>query len=109
MKHLVSGLALAAAISAVIGCADDRWGYSRMYYATGATYNAYYDNFYGPIYDGYWSGGTFNFRSAADRPFQQDTAGHFRKDPYQGFGLIHGDMHPGIPSGALPPGPPPQQ
>jgi hypothetical protein len=98
VKNLLSGLALGTAITAVSGCANRP-----------SSYQAYYDNSYGQIYDGYWTGDSFNFRTTQDQPFQNDTAGHFRKDPTQGFGEVKGKLHPGVPAaapGSAPPTPP---
>jgi hypothetical protein len=110
MKRLILGLTFAAAMAGVSGCAGGPFGGGNKMYSAGGVYDAYYDNYYGKIYDGYWSGGTFNYRTAADRPFQQDLGGHFRQDAASGFDQIHGDMHPGapgVPAGAVTQ--PPQQ
>ena len=101
MKRLVAALFLAAAAAALAGCyigpvqGDIHAG---PMYSTGATYHAYYDNYYGQIYDGYWADDTFHYRTAPNHYFQQDTGGHFRQDPTQGFQEIQGQMFPDMPS-----------
>jgi hypothetical protein len=100
MKHIISALSLAAGIAALAGCAVGPVSVgekSSPMYAAGSAYDAYYDNYYGPIYDGYWSDSGFNFRTAADQQYQQDTAGHFRRQATPGFQQIHGEVHPQAP------------
>jgi hypothetical protein len=63
---------------------------------------AYYDDFYGPYYDGYWGGGGIYYYSpGAGRPFVRDEGHHFRRDPHEGFHGVHGrggpHAHPGRP------------
>jgi hypothetical protein len=103
MKRLMAGVTLAAAMVAVSGCASGPFGggTSSPMYAAGGQYHAYYDNFYGNIYDGYWSGDNFNFRTSPNAPFQLDSAGHFRKDSADGYKEIKGEMHPGAPAGSV--------
>ena len=56
-------------------------------------YDGYYDGFYGPIYDGYWRGGSFWWRDRDDHPFRRDDAGHFRREAKEGFNHITGVRH----------------
>jgi len=54
-------------------------------------YDAYYDDAYGPFYDGYWGGdGAFYYRGGAGRPFFRDGGGHFHHGPSAGFHGVHG-------------------
>ncbi len=49
-------------------------------------YDAFYDDVYGPFYDGYWGGdGAFYYRGGAGRPYARDGGGHFRHGPASGF------------------------
>jgi hypothetical protein len=49
-------------------------------------YDAYYDDAYGPFYDGYWGGdGGFYYRRRAGAPFVRDGGGHFNHAPAAGF------------------------
>jgi len=69
-------LAVAAAALAVSGCAQDM-GYGP--YFGGDT--AYYDDFYGPFYNGYWgSGDVFYYSTGRGRPYIRDEGHHFRHD-----------------------------
>jgi hypothetical protein len=81
---LIAGLALA-------GCATDGYGY-------GGGYSAYYDDAYGPFYDGYWGhDGAFWYM---DGPrgrghWHRDEGQHFRRGPAPGanFHGVHGGNH----------------
>jgi hypothetical protein len=97
MKRLVSALTVVAGIAALGACSEGPVTFDERaspQYAAGGPYDAYYDNAYGPIYDGYWSGDTFNYRTAPDQGYQADTGSHFRKGPAPGFQQIHGETHP---------------
>jgi hypothetical protein len=54
-----------------------------------ADYDAYYDGFYGPAFDGYWAGGAFYYRRDPDHPYVRDLGGHFRLGPAPGFHGMH--------------------
>lgn len=106
MKHLISALAVAAGIAALAGCGhDENAQHTSPMYSAGGAVDVYYDNNYGPIYDGYWSGETFHFRTGADQAFQADTGGHIRKSPAPGFSEVRVEQHPAAPGA---PGQPPQ-
>jgi hypothetical protein len=110
MNRLVIAAPLAAGIIALGACANGGlFGSGTPQYTAGGTYEAYYDGAYGQIYDGYWTGGTFNFRTAPNQKFQHDVKGHFRRDAASGFTLIQGEMHPGLPTGSPPSVTQPQQ
>jgi hypothetical protein len=83
-------LAVAAAL-AVSGCAENM-GY-------GPTFGgdmAYYDNAYGPFYNGYWGrDGSFYYSGGRGRPYQRDEGGHFRHDTPDGGGFQGVRTHPG--------------
>jgi hypothetical protein len=95
-KHLLLALAALPAL-ALSGCAA---GYGGGVYAGGPfAYDGYYDDAYGPIYDGYWGGdGFFYYRGGAhERGFHRGDAAHFRRDA-GGNGHFHpmqGTMTPG--------------
>lgn len=81
-------LIVAAALS-LSGCAA---GYGSVGYAGGPyAYDGFYDDYYGPIYDGYWGGdGFFYYRGGAhERAFRRGDAAHFRRDAGPG-----GHFHP---------------
>jgi hypothetical protein len=73
------------------------------YGVASVNYDAYYDGFYGPAFDGYWAGGVFYYRHDANHPYVRDDAGHFRRAPAPGFNGVHvhggGDGHPGANAG----------
>lgn len=113
MNRLIAALCLATGIAAVTGCAggEQQRDHTSPMYSQGASYDAYYDNHYGPIYDGYWSGGNggvFNYRTDPSQPFQQDTGGHFRTDPAPGYSEIRGQTQAPAPGGASSKSQPPQ-
>jgi hypothetical protein len=105
MKRIISTLPLAAGAAGIValaGCASNsawpwNWGNNNNHPArqySSITYTVYYDNAYGPIFDGYWaSDGNFYFRNSGNEGFRKDTGGHFRRNAATGFNVIHGDMH----------------
>ncbi len=72
MKKL---LLSAGAFVLLAGCAGPR------YVGGGFGYDGYYDDHYGPIYDGYWGDGdVFYYRAHPHGRYIRDTGGHFRHD-----------------------------
>ena len=67
------------------------YGYGARYGAPIA-YDGFYDNYYGPIYDGYWGGGgAFYYRSHERGRWIRDRGNHFRQAPGgPGFNAFHG-------------------
>jgi len=52
--------------------------------------DGYYDDFYGPFYDGYWGDGdVFHYRTARDGDFRRDDAHHFTRTAGNGFHNFH--------------------
>lgn len=91
----IAGLA-AAGLSA---CADGHYsgaprGSGVAYYEHGPVgFDGYYDDSYGPFYDGYWGDGGFYYSTGEGRPYQLDRANHFRHDAAGGFHGVHGGVH----------------
>jgi hypothetical protein len=57
-------------------------------------YDAYYDGFYGPIYDGYWGDdGVFIYQTSEGGHWVRGDATHFRREAANGFNHIHGTTH----------------
>ena len=57
-------------------------------------YDAYYDGYYGPIYDGYWGDdGVFIYQTSEGAGWRRADATHFRHDTASGFNHIHGTAH----------------
>lgn len=83
MKPALIALAAALALS---GCAT-YGGYDA------GGFNAYYDDAYGPFYDGYWRGDVFFYSPGRGRPFIRDEAHHFHRAPGAGFHGVHGHRH----------------
>ncbi len=73
MKRLIPAVGLLVALA---GCAD---GY--IVGGGGMRYYGYYDDFYGPFYDGYWGDdGVFFYRTDRHGTYVRDGAHHFRHD-----------------------------
>ena len=94
----LAGVALALPLA---GCVSD--GYYEGPVGPGPiAYDGYYDDYYGPIYDGYWDGGgAFYYRTSEHGHWRHDAAGHFRQDmgsgPMSGghaFHPMHGSFNP---------------
>jgi hypothetical protein len=68
-------------------------------YVGAVSFDGYYDDAYGPFYDGYWGpGGYFYYSDARGHPFRRDEAGHFRHEAGPGFHPVHGLGHMGAPA-----------
>ena len=80
MRKALFALAATLALSA---CAE---GPGFGYYG-GET--AFYDDAYGPFYDGYWSGDTFFYSTGRGHAFVRDSGHHFRHDEATGFHGVH--------------------
>ena len=53
--------------------------------------NAFYDDFYGPFYDGYWTiSGNYFFTTGPARPYVRDDGRHFSKVMASGFRPVEG-------------------
>jgi len=91
-RKIFAPLMGAAAVALLLaGCAD-MGGYGhRNYAAMSIDYDGYYDNYYGPINDGYWgSDGVFWYSNARGHGYQRDDAHHVRRDSATGFSTLHG-------------------
>ena len=85
MKRTMLILCVSLAPLALAAC-DDGYGYGGVYSGGSIAYDGYYDDYYGPVYDGYWGNdGYFYYRRGAqDRHFRRGDAHHFRRDPGDG-------------------------
>ena len=97
---LMKTLALCALGSTLLlgGCAyDEGYHHHHDYVSVDADYDGYYDDFYGPVADGYWGEDNFfYYTDAPGHPYRRDTDHHFRHDNGgNGFHTIHGH-HIGI-------------
>src|ERR1700722_18221549 len=91
MKRLIPLIGMASALALVAGCADtgygDKYGYRHSDGAYGADYGppavgfeAFYDDSYGPFFDGYWANDGFYYRSSNQEAYHRDTGGPFRRE-----------------------------
>lgn len=66
----------------------DGYGYGYGPYSGGSTviwHDAYYDNFYGPVFGGYWDlDGFFWYQTRLNGPYLRDHGRHFRRDYWGG-------------------------
>lgn len=76
MKQLLLIASFATALSA---CATDG------YYGGGGLGVAYYDNAYGPYYDGYWQRDRYYYRTHRHGRYLRDDGHHFLRDRAEGF------------------------
>ena len=94
MKRSLFGICLAALVLPLAACATDGdYGPGRG----PLPWYAWYDGFYGPVYDGYWgTDGFFYYRlGAAERAWRRGAREHFRREqvPLQGnFHRFEGTM-----------------
>lgn len=91
-------LATGVAAFLLCGCAEGPGYGVAGFYGSGPgdyAYNGYYDDYYGPIYDGYWRGDSFYWRDREGGPMRHDTGQHFRHDAAPGFHHVAGAFHGG--------------
>ena len=90
MNRVAVGLAGLAAIVLTVGSAHaspGAIGPSRMIVGQ----DAWYDDHYGPFYNGYWTAaGEFYFSTGPGRPFARDDGRHFRRVTAAGFRPVEG-------------------
>ena len=88
MRFVATGLAIAG-MSIVLACCAS-YGPDPGFGPVALGYDAYYDDAYGPFYDGYWGDdGAFYYRGGPGRPFGRDGGGHFHRGPAAGFHGVH--------------------
>ena len=92
----LAGLAIALSSLALSACVED--GYAGLSLGP-VMYDGYYDNYYGPIYDGYWGGdGYFYYRrNEQDRRYLRGDRNHFRRpggNPGRNFHPFQGQTQP---------------
>ncbi len=94
MKKIMLALVAGAAIAILGACAESYGVHAGYYYGDGDWADAYYDDAYGPYYDGYWGGdGFFYYRDAESHPFVRDDAHHFRRDGNSGYHQVRAHGH----------------
>jgi hypothetical protein len=97
MKRLLIALCVTLPALPLAACADGYYG-GGAYAGSAYAYDGYYDDYYGPIYDGYWGDdGAFYYRgSDHDRSFHRGDQAHFSRNAGQGghFHAIQGSLTP---------------
>jgi hypothetical protein len=91
MNRLIVAAAAALVSLPLAGCAT---GYGDVYAGGPYGYDGFYDDYYGPIYDGYWgSDGFFYYRGGAhEQRFRRGDSSHFVRGGPPSGGHFH-DMH----------------
>jgi hypothetical protein len=98
-KKLIIALCATLAALPLAGCNEGGYGGGvAVGYNSPYSYNGYYDDYYGPIYDGYWgSDGGFYYRSNQnERGYHRGDTRHFTQTaPAQGnYHPFQGTMTP---------------
>ena len=93
MKKLIIAACAAGAALLLSACGDDGF-YHHHHDVAAISWDGYYDDAYGPFYDGYWGDdGFFYYTDAEGHPYHRDDAHHFRHDAFNGFHEVHGHHH----------------
>lgn len=83
-RVLILSLALGAMIS--LGGCTGYYGGAGVGYGYNSYDDLYYDNYYGPVRDGYWSqDGWYYYRDRTTRQYRRDDGRHFRRDAADGY------------------------
>ena len=93
MKAFITMLVAAAALGLGACASEGAYGSANG----GAVWHTgWYDNFYGPVYDGYWGpSGLFYFRTTADDAYHRDLYRHFRRNEFRGGVAFRFEYHGG--------------
>ena len=82
MKAFMTMLVVAAALG--LGACASKGTYGPSY-GGAAWQSGWYDNYYGPIRDGYWGpSGLFFFRTGSEDGYHRDLYNHFRRHEFRG-------------------------
>jgi hypothetical protein len=94
MNRLLTVACAAGAALMLVGCADGGY-YHHDHGPMAVAYDGFYDDGYGPFYDGYWGDdGAFYYSDGPGHAYRRDDAHHFRHDnPGQGFHAVQGHPH----------------
>ena len=88
---LTSAICATAAVVLLAGCATYATvpAGPAVAVATPAGSQIWYDDFYGPVYSGYWgSDGFFRYQLASNGPWMVDSSGHFRRSSVTGYHVV---------------------
>lgn len=99
MRRSMVVLSLALSALPLTACVEDGYGYGSLYVGSAYPYSGYYDDYYGPIYDGYWGTDSYFYyrRSEQDRSYRRGDREHFRRGgeiPNGRFHPLEGNTHP---------------
>ncbi len=82
-------VALAAGLCVMLaGCAY-REGPPGPYAGGPSYYDGYYDDYYGPVEEGFWGPDGYFYYGDHDHNFHRGEPAHFRRDAAQGFHPFH--------------------
>jgi hypothetical protein len=100
-KKLAALLGAAAIAALLSACAsDDGRHHHHAYVVGGIDYDGFYDDYYGPIQDGYWgTDNYFYYQDGPGHPYRRDEGGHVRHEAAGGFHAIHGHHSDPAPQG----------
>jgi hypothetical protein len=90
----IKAILISAVATGLLGGCEGNYGVG--YYGPpgeAIAYDGYYDDYYGPIYDGYWNNDVFFYRNHAGDQFRRDDSQHVRREATQGFHHIGGTAH----------------
>lgn len=77
--------AVSGAAAGLSACAD-YYGGAGVGYGYNDYDDLYYDNYYGPVSEGYWdSDGWYYYRDRTTRRYRRDDGRHFRRDAANGY------------------------
>jgi len=100
MRYVATLAGCAAAAVLLAGCAYDEGYHHHGEMAVGVDYDGFYDDYYGPVADGYWGPDDFfYYTDAPGHPFRRDESHHFRHDAAEGFHPVHGHHAGPVPAG----------
>jgi hypothetical protein len=90
MKRSIIALATGLTLLSLTACVDDGYGYGSLYWSS-YPYSGWYDNYYGPIYDGYWGADNYFYyrRQSQDHRYYRDRQQHFRRGDITPGGNFH--------------------
>lgn len=81
----------AATLVLSLGACAYEGDHHRDHYVASVDYDGYYDDYYGPITDGYWGqDGVFMFTTDQGRSYRRDDDHHIQRDASAGRHNIHG-------------------
>jgi len=90
----ITALLVAVAATALSACATEvAYGPGPGYPVAAVGWDGYYDDYYGPIYAGYWGNDGFYYRASTRDGFNHDDGQHVRREASQGFHHIGGAAH----------------